>query len=95
MNKYIKILDERLKNLTSETSQLKILVQNASDYALHLKNFTEHLQSLLRDPNKYAEKASRAVRAYDEVVKAIEELLKLAKEAHKNSEIALDLVSLG
>jgi hypothetical protein len=69
------------------------LVKNATYHANNLKNISDFLQSLLRDPNKYAEKALKAARAYENVVKAIEEVLKLAREANENSKIALDLVS--
>ena len=69
-------------------------MNNATDHANSLKKLSDFLQSLLRDPNKYAEKALQAARSYENVVKAIEELLKLAREANDNSKIALDLVSL-
>lgn len=87
-------MDERIDGLANENTQLRILVSNATDHANNLKNLSDFLQSLLRDPNKYAEKAVEAVNAYEKIVKAIEEVLKIAREANENSKIALDLVSL-
>ena len=91
LSKYLKIFDQRIANLTKENALLRILVNNATDHANNLKNLSDFLQSLLSDPNKYAEKALKAARSYENVVKAIEELLKLAREANDNSKIALDL----
>ncbi len=90
----MKTFDARIGNLTNENAFLRILVNNATDHANNLKKLSDFLQSLLRDPNKYAEKALRAAEAYGNIVKAIEEVLKLAREANANSKIALDLVSL-
>ena len=94
LNEYLKIFDERIANVTKENALLRILVNNATDHASNLKNLSDFLQSLLRDPNKFAEKALKAARAYEEVVNAIEEVLKLARVAHDNSKIALELVSV-
>ena len=87
------MLDERIAGLVDENAKLKILVNNATEHANRLKNLSDYLQSLLRDPNKYAKDALKAVQAYRKIVKAIDEVLKIAREANKNSKIALDLVS--
>lgn len=91
---YLRKLDERISNLTTENGNLRLLVDNATEHANNLKNLSDFLHSLLRDPSKFAEKAVKAAKAFDNVVKSIEELLKLAREANDNSKIALGLVSL-
>ena len=94
LSKYLKILDERIGNLTRENALLKILVDNATKHANNLKELAEYINSLLSDPNKYADKAVKAVKNFENIVKNIEEVLKLAKEANRTSYVALDLVSV-
>ena len=57
------------------------------------KNTSEFLQSLLRDPQKYAKKALDAVDAYKKVVDTVHEVLKYAQEADGNGGVALELVT--
>ena len=80
--------------MDKENALLRILVNNATAHANNLKNLSDFLQSLLRDPQKFAAKALKAAEAYDDVVKAIEEVLKIAQEANGNSRNALVRVCL-
>ena len=93
INKYLELIDKRIANLTKENELLTKLVDNATDHANNLKNTSEFLQSLLRDPQKYAKKALDAVDAYKKVVDTVHEVLKYAQEADGNGGVALELVT--
>ncbi|XP_028412186.1 laminin subunit alpha-like, partial [Dendronephthya gigantea] len=87
--KYLKEFDKRISDTKKDNAFLEVLVNNATAHANYLKETSDFLQSLLKDPNKYAQKALEASNAYDNIVQAIEEILKIAKEANKNSQDAL------
>ena len=94
LSKYLKEFDKRISDTKNNNALLEVLIANATAHANYLKERSDFLQSLLRDPNKYAEKAIEARKAYDSIVKAIEKILELAREANKNSQDALREVSL-